>query len=178
LYTQHDVHAVLVTALGLASLLQLGSGGGGGGGGSVDSRGVGWVHEMHVWTFSATYFCVDTVDAVRGRRWQMVVAHHSPSLALFVSNLLYPRIMELFYVSRILIIEVSTPLLTRCECADMVTGGSLSLSLSLSLSATRYRGEGGLTLRGGGAGVQGAELVGAHTSCSSCWCSSWCECCT
>eukprot|EP01049_Picozoa_sp_SAG25_P015918 SAG25_NODE_3420_length_1087_cov_2.302632_1_plen_29_part_01 len=29
MYTQHDVHAVLVTALGLASLLQLGSGGGG-----------------------------------------------------------------------------------------------------------------------------------------------------
>eukprot|EP01047_Picozoa_sp_COSAG01_P069024 COSAG01_NODE_10108_length_2249_cov_1.036744_3_plen_205_part_00 len=111
---QHDVHAVAVTGLSMACILQLGGGGGGGSAYDKDSGGVGWVQEIHVWMFSATYFFVDTADAVRGRRWKMVFAHHVPSLVLFSSNLVYPRMMELFYVSRILIIEVSTPLLTRC----------------------------------------------------------------
>lgn len=63
--------------------------------------------------FSCTYFIVDTLDAAAGRRWAMLVAHHLPTLILFGSEALFPRMLQLKYASRIMIIEISTPLLTR-----------------------------------------------------------------
>lgn len=63
--------------------------------------------------FSCTYFIVDTLDAAAGGRWAMLVAHHLPTLILFGSEALFPRMLQLKYASRIMIIEISTPLLTR-----------------------------------------------------------------
>ena len=71
------------------------------------------IPEIAVLHFSTSYFLADTLESVMAKKFDMVVAHHLPSLALFGAQPLFPQMLSLRYGSRLLIIEVSTPLLTR-----------------------------------------------------------------
>ena len=90
----HDLHAVLVSAMCLLSMAHA-------------------IPEIAVLHFSTSYFLADTLESVMAKKFDMVVAHHLPSLALFGAQPLFPQMLSLRYGSRLLIIEVSTPLLTR-----------------------------------------------------------------
>jgi len=90
----HDLHAVLVTILSMLSMAEL-------------------LPEMAVLHFASTYFLADTLHSLWHRKWQMFVAHHIPAMILFGSQPLMPQLRVLKYASRLLMIEISTPLLTR-----------------------------------------------------------------
>ena len=63
---------------------------------------------------SVTYFIVDSVDAALARRWGMLLAHHVPALILFIPvDMNFPQLMAGKFGSKLLLIEATTPLLTR-----------------------------------------------------------------
>lgn len=90
----HDVHAVTVVGVCLLALS-------------------GRIPEIATVLFSCGYFVADTFGAIAGGRWKMLIAHHVPSLCLFVSQPFYPAMREHQFASLLLLIEASTPLLTR-----------------------------------------------------------------
>jgi len=90
----HDLHAIGATILGVLSMAEL-------------------LPEMAVLHFASTYFLADTLHSVYHRKWQMFVAHHIPAMMLFGSQPLMPRLRALKWASRLLMIEVTTPFLTR-----------------------------------------------------------------
>ena len=89
-----DCHAIIITSV---ALLCIG----------------GWVPEIVVIHLSSSYFLVTTLHACRWGQWKMLVGHHLPSLALFASQPLFPAMLTEHWASRLLLIESSTPFLTR-----------------------------------------------------------------
>ena len=69
--------------------------------------------EQAVVECSFMYFFSDTIMSALARKWDVVFAHHVPSLILFGSQVVLPSMQENYWGSRILLIELSTPLLTR-----------------------------------------------------------------
>ena len=90
----HDAHAICISVAALLAYCDL-------------------APEILVLHLSSTYFMVDTLDALRNRRWKMLIFHHFPSVALFASQPLFPAMLAGRWASRLLLIEMSTPLLTR-----------------------------------------------------------------
>jgi|EP01043_Picozoa_sp_COSAG02_P011586 hypothetical protein len=62
---------------------------------------------------SFMYFLSDTIMSAVARKWDVVFAHHVPTLILFGGQVVFPIMQEDKWGSRILLIELSTPLLTR-----------------------------------------------------------------
>jgi hypothetical protein len=90
----HTFHGVVVTAMSLASLVEL-------------------ISEEAVYLLSLTYFLLDGADSVRVGKYLMLFAHHFPTLALFGAVVAFPKMLTLRYPSKILLIEVTTPFLVR-----------------------------------------------------------------
>lgn len=63
--------------------------------------------------FSGTYFLADTIESIRDKKWDVVFAHHLPTLVLFGAQPFLPQLKALKYASALLLIELSTPLLIR-----------------------------------------------------------------
>jgi hypothetical protein len=63
--------------------------------------------------FSGMYFLSDTLMSAVAKKWDVVFAHHLPTLVLFGSQYFFPVMQEQKWASRLLLIELSTPLLTR-----------------------------------------------------------------
>lgn len=90
----HQIHAVLITVMSVASMLEI-------------------IAEEAVWMVSLTYFLLDGLDSVRVGKWVMLVAHHFPTLGLFAAVFVFPNMLPLRYCSKVLLIEITTPLLLR-----------------------------------------------------------------
>jgi hypothetical protein len=89
------------------------------------------VPQLVVYHFSLTYFIVDSVAALSARKWGMLLAHHIPALGLFSAEGSFPLLFRLRYASKVVLIEITTPLLTRwrrtrrkCALAHGAGGGT------------------------------------------------------
>jgi hypothetical protein len=85
---------VLITTMSLTSLLEL-------------------IPEEAVYLVSLTYFLLDGLDSVRVGKYLMLIAHHFPTLGLFAAVVAFPKMLPLRYCSKVLLIEITTPLLLR-----------------------------------------------------------------
>lgn len=90
----HTIHAVVITLMAIASIAEM-------------------IAEEAVYMLSLTYFLLDGFDSIRIGKYVMLIAHHIPTLGLFGAVFVFPQMLPMRYPSKVLLIEMTTPLLLR-----------------------------------------------------------------
>merc|ERR1711865_144073 len=81
----HDIHAVLITVLGLMSVNES-------------------IPELVVIIVSGTYFAIDCLDSAYRQKYQMLLFHHGPTMALFTAQCYFPILLTRRFAGRLLLI--------------------------------------------------------------------------